>query len=98
MERLKIEPLPPEQPETIRKILERNKKLQLVKEKYKRPKIKVAFGDKLFYHLNNVGEWLIDIGARFAGKTLQQVIPDWFWVALVMVLIVGVIVLIISVS
>ena len=82
---IEVEPKPLHEPEVIIKAQTENLKhgLEKLKTKFKKPKIKITFGDRVFYYGSKFGSWLIDTGSKFAGKTLRQIIPFWFWLALI---------------
>ena len=81
---MEVEPLGLHKPEVLKKI---PTKLDRIEEKFEKPEIEITFGDRLAWYGTKVGDFLIDKGAEFAGKTLGHMLkPYLLWILVVVII------------
>lgn len=44
---------------------------------------KISVGDQLYFYAYKFGNWLMNKGSEFAGKTLRQIIPPYVWFSII---------------
>ena len=64
------------------------KELKKLTEKYKNPEIKISFWDRM-------NKWFIDSSSLILSQVVQMIIPKWFWLALLAIILVATILVVV---